>query len=171
MPVADAQFCLPFLVRFTSSLPTNAITNHSLQRLSVARVRIHDNINGLLIANTTLANDAAAIPPSNPSHGSYHWTFERIISAGLVPLSIAPFAAGSLNPITDAVLCGAILVHSHIGFESMITDYIPTRRLPKTRKAFDWGLKLATVVVGVGLYEFETNDVGVTEAIRRVWTA
>jgi len=30
---------------------------------------------------------------------------------------------------------------------------------------------LATVVVGVGLYEFETNDVGVTEAIKRIWHA
>ena len=53
----------------------------------------------------------------------------------------------------------------------MITDYVPVKRLPKSKKVFDWGLRLATVVVGVGLYEFETNDVGVTEAIRRVWTA
>lgn len=30
---------------------------------------------------------------------------------------------------------------------------------------------MATVVVGVGLYEFETNDVGVTEAIKRIWHA
>lgn len=32
-----------------------------------------------------------------------------------------------------------------------------------------WALNLATVAVGVSLYEFETNDVGVTEAIKRVW--
>ena len=73
--------------------------------------------------------------------------------------------------MTDAILCGAILIHSHIGFEAVIIDYIPNKRLPKTRKVFNWGLKLATVVVGVGLYEFETNDVGLTEAIKRVWTA
>lgn len=53
----------------------------------------------------------------------------------------------------------------------MVVDYIPSKRLPKTRKAANWALKLATVVVGVGLYEFETNDVGVTEAIKRIWTA
>jgi succinate dehydrogenase (ubiquinone) membrane anchor subunit len=118
-----------------------------------------------------LANDAAPVPPPNPSHGSYHWTFERLISAGLIPLTIAPFAAGSLNPMMDALLCGTILVHSHIGFEAMVTDYIPRKRLPKTRQVFNWGLKAATVLVGVGLYEFETNDVGVTEAIKRIWTA
>ncbi|TVY45211.1 Succinate dehydrogenase [ubiquinone] cytochrome b small subunit, mitochondrial [Lachnellula occidentalis] len=117
------------------------------------------------------ANDAAKFPPPHPSHGSYHWTFERAISVGLVPLTIAPFAAGSLNPLTDALLCATILIHSHIGFESIITDYVPNKRLPKTRKAFDWGLKLATVVVGVGLYEFETNDVGLTEGIKKIWTA
>ena len=53
----------------------------------------------------------------------------------------------------------------------MIVDYFPPKRVPKTRKAFDWSLKAATVLVAVGLYEFETNDVGLTEAIKRVWTA
>ncbi|CAG8983037.1 hypothetical protein HYALB_00010164 [Hymenoscyphus albidus] len=117
------------------------------------------------------ANEAAKIPPSNPAHGSYHWSFERLLSVGLVPLTIAPFAAGSLNPMTDALICGTILLHSHIGFDALITDYLPNRRVPKTKKTFDWGLRLATVVVGVGLYEFETNDVGLTEAIKRIWKA
>lgn len=43
--------------------------------------------------------------------------------------------------------------------------------MPGVRKAFDWLLILATVIVGVGLYEFETNDVGVTEAVKRIWRA
>jgi len=43
--------------------------------------------------------------------------------------------------------------------------------MPGWRKAFDYLLILATLVVGVGLYEFETNDVGVTEAIKRIWRA
>lgn len=88
-----------------------------------------------------------------------------------MPLSIAPFAAGSLNPTTDAILCSAVLLHSHIGFQSVLIDYIPKRTYPNMRKYFWWGLNLATVTVGVGLYEFETNDVGVTEAIKRLWKA
>lgn len=117
------------------------------------------------------ANDAARVPPPSPSHGSYHWTFERLIAVGLIPLTVAPFVSGSLNPATDAILCAAILIHSHIGFESCIIDYIPARRLPKTKTLFWWGLRGATVLVGVGLYEFETNDVGVTEGIKRIWRA
>jgi len=42
----------------------------------------------------------------------------------------------------------------------MVTDYIPKRRYPKTYIVFHWGLRLATVVVLVGLYEFQVNDVG-----------
>jgi len=116
-------------------------------------------------------NDAAKIPHSSPSHGSYHWTFERLISLGLVPLTITPFVSGSLNPITDAVLVGLVIIHSHIGFDALIVDYIPNRKYPRTKQIFDWGLRLATLTVAVGLYEFETNDVGVTEALKRIWTA
>ncbi|KAH8813238.1 CybS-domain-containing protein [Xylogone sp. PMI_703] len=116
-------------------------------------------------------NEAAPIPPTSPTHGSYHWTFERLIAASLIPLTITPFVSGSLNPMTDAILCSAILIHSHIGFESMIIDYLPEKRVLKTKTALWWLLRAGTVAVGVGLYEFETNDVGLTEAIKRIWTA
>lgn len=56
-------------------------------------------------------------------------------------------------------------------YRAVITDYIPTWQYPKSRKTADWLLVLATGVVGVGLYEFETNDVGLTEAIKRIWRA
>ncbi|KAF2090992.1 succinate dehydrogenase cytochrome b small subunit precursor [Saccharata proteae CBS 121410] len=117
------------------------------------------------------ANDPAPVPDPTPAHGSYHWSFERLISAALVPLTIAPFAAGSLHPVMDAVFCSLILVHSHIGFESIIIDYLPQKRVPGFRKLFMWGLKAGTILVAIGLYEFETNDVGVTEAVRRIWKA
>jgi len=81
-------------------------------------------------------NDAVPIPPSSPTHGSYHWTFERLVAAGLIPLTVAPFAAGSLSPVADAILCAAIIIHSHIGFQALIIDYIPPKRLPKTRTFF-----------------------------------
>ena len=62
-------------------------------------------------------NEPAPVPPPSATHGSYHWTFERLISVGLIPLTIAPFAAGSLNPTLDALFVATILVHSHIGFQ------------------------------------------------------
>ncbi|KAI0505646.1 CybS-domain-containing protein [Xylaria bambusicola] len=116
-------------------------------------------------------NDAAPVPDPSPTHGSYHWTFERLVAAGLVPLTVAPFAAGSLNPALDAILCALLLVHSHAGAQSIIIDYIPQRKYGGAYKASIWLLNIATVLAGIGLYEFETNDVGVTEAIKRVWNA
>ncbi|KAL7620190.1 membrane anchor subunit of succinate dehydrogenase, Sdh4 [Parahypoxylon ruwenzoriense] len=125
---------------------------------------------GPQVINGTV-NDPVPVPDPSPTHGSYHWTFDRLVAAGLVPLTLAPFAAGSLNPGLDAVLCSMLLVHSHLGFQSFIIDYVPTRSYPKARKLTMWLLNAATALVGVGLYEFETNDVGLTEAIKRVWKA
>ncbi|KAJ8108155.1 hypothetical protein OPT61_g8370 [Boeremia exigua] len=117
------------------------------------------------------ANEPVPVPTPDYTHGSYHWSFERIVSAGLVPLTIAPFAAGSLNPVTDSILCALLVVHSHIGFEACVIDYFPKARVPRVRAAANWALRAGTVLLGVALYSFETNDVGVTEAVRRLWTA
>ncbi|CAG7972704.1 unnamed protein product [Penicillium salamii] len=116
-------------------------------------------------------NDPTPVPEAHPTHGSYHWSFERLVSVGLIPLTFAPFAAGSLNPVMDAVLCSLIVAHSHIGFQAAIVDYFPPHRVPKFRSLCNWLLRAFTLTTAVGLYEFETNDVGITEALRRIWTA
>ena len=58
-----------------------------------------------------------------------------------------------------------------ICYSAAITDYFPTWRVPKTRKIADWANVLMVFVVGWGYYEFETNDVGLTEGIKRIWKA
>jgi succinate dehydrogenase (ubiquinone) membrane anchor subunit len=109
---------------------------------------------------------------TDKAHGSYHWAFERGISVALIPLTIAPFAAGSLNPVTDALLVSALVIHSHIGFDACVTDYIPTRKYgTAVSSGAKWLLRIATGTVLVGFYEFETNDVGLTEGIKRIWRA
>jgi succinate dehydrogenase (ubiquinone) membrane anchor subunit len=42
-------------------------------------------------------------------------------------LTIAPFAAGSLNPVTDSILCALLVIHSHIGFEYVSSLLYPRR--------------------------------------------
>ncbi|KAF2430045.1 CybS-domain-containing protein [Tothia fuscella] len=116
-------------------------------------------------------NDPAPVPESHPTHGNYHWSFERLVAASLIPLTMAPFIGGSLNPVTDAVFCAALIIHSHLGFQSCVIDYFPDWRVPKIRATFNWLLRAATLGVAVGLYEFETNDIGVTAAVARIWQA
>lgn len=117
----------------------------------------------------------------------------RLLSAALVPITIAPFAAGSLSPLIDGTFIGMMLIHSYIGFQyvlrtfttrrdkaadsfilphrSCITDYFPKWRVPKIRKTAEYLNFLMVFVVGWGFYEFETNDVGLTEGIKRIWKA
>lgn len=66
------------------------------------------------------------------------------MSVALIPLTIAPFAAGSLNPVTDALLAAVLIIHSHIGFEACVIDYIPTRKYGSFAKIMGWVLKIAT---------------------------
>ena len=41
----------------------------------------------------------------------------RLVSAALVPITIVPFAAGSVSPLLDSALIGLTIVHSYIGFQ------------------------------------------------------
>lgn len=116
-------------------------------------------------------NDPVRISQPHKSHGSYHWTFERALAVALVPLVVTPFVTGTSTPILDALIGTSVVLHSHIGFDSMITDYIPERHYRKTHYVFKWGLRVATVVVLIGVYEFQINEVGIVEGVKRVWTA
>jgi succinate dehydrogenase (ubiquinone) membrane anchor subunit len=105
-------------------------------------------------------NDPVKVPEPHKAHGSYHWTFERALSVALIPLVVTPFVTGSSAPVLDALIGTSVVLHSHIGFDAMITDYIPRRHYPNTYTVFTWGLRAATIVVLIGIYEFQVNDVG-----------
>ena len=67
-------------------------------------------------------NDPTTFPPSSKSHGSYHWSFERLLAAGLVPLTTAAFVtSGSPAPLLDGLLGVSLIVHSHIGVASLFS--------------------------------------------------
>ncbi|KAA1476425.1 hypothetical protein DENSPDRAFT_843386 [Dentipellis sp. KUC8613] len=117
-------------------------------------------------------NDPTTFPPPSKSHGSYHWTFERLLSAGLVPLTAAAFVtSGTSAPLLDGLLAVSLVMHSHIGFDSCVVDYLHERKFPVIGKIAKWTLRATTVGVLAGIYQFNTNDVGLTELIRGVWTA
>ncbi|RPB19080.1 hypothetical protein L211DRAFT_863739 [Terfezia boudieri ATCC MYA-4762] len=109
-----------------------------------------------------IVNTPAPFPDANPS-------FERvcticllrvclIVSAALIPLT------GSLHPIIDAVLAATVvIIHSHIRFQY--------RTMSGLHRFMHWFLNGCTTLVLLGRYEFVSNDVGITEAIKRIWKA
>ncbi len=116
-------------------------------------------------------NDAAPVPQSNWFHGSYHWTYERILCIGLVPLTILPIATGSIVPSIDALLGSTILLHTYLGFESCIVDYIPKRTYGKWHNRAKYLLQFGTAVSFYGIYAMETEDDGLVGFVTKSWTA
>ncbi|KAL8278941.1 hypothetical protein RQP46_008610 [Phenoliferia psychrophenolica] len=115
-------------------------------------------------------NDPVTFPTPDKSHGSYHWTFERALSAALVPL-VGATAVTSAHPILDGILSVSLVVHSHIGFDSVFTDYLHPRKFPVLGAIAKWGVRLVTGGVLVGVYQFNTNDIGMTELLKKIWKA
>ncbi|KAJ7164758.1 mitochondrial inner membrane protein [Mycena crocata] len=117
-------------------------------------------------------NDPTSFPTPSRVHGSHHWSFERLLSASLIPLTGAAFATSpSVHPVLDGLLGVSLIVHSHIGFDSMLVDYLHPRKYPKIGPIATWTLRSATVGVLLGVYQFNTNDIGLTELIAKVWGA
>ncbi len=116
-PIASAlpSTCYPTLVRQSSSWIERSHTFPAKRQTALSELRI----------SLFHSSDPVPVPEPHPTEGSYHWIFERLLALGLIPLTIAPFAAGSLNPTMDALLCASILIHSHIGLGYiLITDSI-----------------------------------------------
>ncbi|KAI9455613.1 SDHD, membrane anchor subunit of succinate dehydrogenase [Boletus coccyginus] len=117
-------------------------------------------------------NDPTTFPPPSKTHGSYHWAFERLLSAALLPMTAAAFAtSGTAYPVLDGLLGISLVMHSHIGFDAILVDYLHKRKFPILGPSMAWTLRAATVGVLVGVYQFNTNDIGLTELITKVWTA
>ncbi|KAI8579516.1 hypothetical protein K450DRAFT_241351 [Umbelopsis ramanniana AG] len=102
--------------------------------------------------------------------GSFHWSYERAASVALIPLISTQVIYGA-HPVLDGVLGLVLPLHLHIGFDACITDYFPARNYPRANKYLGWGLKATSAAVIWGCFEFNTNDVGITELVQRTLTA
>ena len=58
-------------------------------------------------------NDPVEFPPPSRVHGSYHWAFERLLSAALIPLTAGAFVVN--GSVIDGLLGLTLVIHSHIG--------------------------------------------------------
>ncbi|KAJ4498885.1 CybS-domain-containing protein, partial [Lentinula lateritia] len=85
----------------------------------------------------------------------------RLVSAALVPMTVAAFATSRTNyPIFDGILGLSLIIHSHIGFDSSAVNYLHPCKFSVLGLIVKWTLRAATVGTMVGVYQFNTNDIG-----------
>ncbi|KAJ3000794.1 membrane anchor subunit of succinate dehydrogenase, Sdh4 [Globomyces sp. JEL0801] len=121
--------------------------------------------NKLEFKNTSV-NLAAVKTPYN---GSFHWNAERALSLVSLPLVGSAFIYGSI-PLVDIGLAIVLPLHTHMGFESCITDYVPKRVYGVLNTILSWILKVSTVLTLYGCYVINSQDVGMTALAKRLWT-
>ncbi|RCK56516.1 Succinate dehydrogenase [ubiquinone] cytochrome b small subunit, mitochondrial [Candida viswanathii] len=115
-------------------------------------------------------NDAYVPPPPHKAEGSLHWTSERVVSIGLLPLVLAPFITGA-STVIDSTMSALLLFHCFAGFQSCIIDYIPKRVYGGLHNAAIYLLTFGTGIAGYGVYQIEKNDGGVSNIISKIWAA
>ncbi|KAI9311210.1 CybS-domain-containing protein [Dichotomocladium elegans] len=103
-------------------------------------------------------------------YGAYHWTAERASAVALIPLISTQLFYGA-HPISDGLLGVVLPYHVYLGLDSCITDYIPKRVYPRGHRAANWLNTASMILVMWGCFEYNTNEIGLTEFIQRVWTA
>ncbi|KNE62650.1 hypothetical protein AMAG_07844 [Allomyces macrogynus ATCC 38327] len=121
-------------------------------------------------ARARMASTQAAEHAGSRMHGSTHWAIERYLSLALLPATGYALFVGS-SAANDYLLAGLLTAHSHLGFDQVITDYLPKRRSPGAYTAATWGLRAATLAVLIGCIKINSGDVGLTETFRRIWRA
>ena len=93
------------------------------------------------------------------------WTAEKGLT--IVLLGLIPTALFFENPIVDSVLSAVLVTHIYWGLESICTDYDHGSLLP--RLAF--GTLYAVVALTlIGLLYFNYKDIGISKAVKKVWT-
>lgn len=65
------------------------------------------------------------------------------------------------SPSTHSrALTDEVLVSRLQGFDALLVDYLHPRKWPILGPIMTWVLRAATVGVLIGVYQFETNDIG-----------
>lgn len=103
-------------------------------------------------------------------HGSYHWYFERFIATNTMVLLTAMIVLPETYTWVDLGLTAILPIHAHLGLSCIITDYLPKRKFPYIYRASMSLLTLGSLLTAYGLYQFNTNDIGISAFIRKIWT-
>lgn len=119
-------------------------------------------------------NEPYMPPETDMYHGSYHWTYERLNTAALIPLCTyaiaSTVAGGDIHPLIDATLAASALFHLQFEFSSCIIDYIPKRKFGVWNNLTLYLLYGGSALGLYGIYELETKSNGIVNLVSKLWT-
>lgn len=117
-------------------------------------------------------NDSFKPPEPDHFHGSYHWDYERITAASLLPLTTIPLyitlTGGAVPPLLDAALGAVLLLHVQQGITSCIIDYIPKRKFGIWHDFARYLLYGGSALGLYGVYELETSNNGIVDLLVKI---
>jgi succinate dehydrogenase (ubiquinone) membrane anchor subunit len=94
----------------------------------------------------------------------HHWTNERYVAGALVP--IIPIALAFPNLVTDTILCGGMLLHTHWRLSGVVQDYIHG----SAYYFFKYLVLVLSIVSFGSMCYFNYADVGFGKAVRMIYT-
>lgn len=96
------------------------------------------------------------------------WTAERALSLAL--LGLAPAALAYPSQTLDTLLAVSIVMHGHWGLEACVTDYIRPVIFGEAIPKISHGLLILVSATTLGgLLYFIYTDIGIANAIRKLW--
>ena len=134
--------------------------------LPVLRVNNQPQINNLINQFVRNASTSPAATSQGVSHSSStHWNVERYLSVAL--LAIIPASVLIESSVTDYILAISLVFHSHWGIQCVLTDYLHGPTLPKVGNIL---LYVVSALTLAGLCYFNYADIGLSKAIKKIWS-
>lgn len=113
-------------------------------------------------------SSSSGLEVGNRIHGSYHWIYERILSGASLATVTYGVIGGPSNTL-DVALAIILPLHSHIGLQTIVDDYLPKRKFGIGYNVAKGSLLLATGLAFYGAYRFNTENIGLSQAIKELW--
>ncbi|CAF1055491.1 unnamed protein product [Didymodactylos carnosus] len=94
---------------------------------------------------------------------STHWKLERVVAVALLAIIPGSFVLDS--SLMNYLLAGSLAMHAHWGMDTVLLDYCPRNAMPLANAI----RYILTAVAFAGLCYYNYNDMGLTNALKKLW--
>ena len=119
-----------------------------------------------LAARRSLSTSTSTSTENLTAQGTKNWRAERI--ASMLTFGLIGAACYAPSQPIDIALGIVLPVHCHLGFDSIVTDYVPKRKKPILHGLCMSFLYAGTAATIYGLWELNTKDIGITRGVQKL---